>query len=270
MCHTRSGGGVPTAPRYRPIFAAGTFPVGWRQNGSSQPLAGSTGFRAGASPACHTDAVPELRSQSPVGRPAAPPRVMGGQWHLDPDSYLHMVRSEVPSYDRLQAILADATVGGSVRTILDLGSGTGVTAEHVLRVHPGAALVGIDSSEEMLMHARRLLPGATFLVSHLEDPLPNGPFDRIVSALAIHHLDDRAKANLFHRVSSALHPGGRFAFLDVVVPTAPVAKLVPIEPDVDLPSPVDDLLDWLREANLDPVVLLAEGDLAVITAGRPA
>jgi tRNA (cmo5U34)-methyltransferase len=131
-----------------------------------------------------------------------------------------MVRSEIPAYDRLQAALANATVGRDVQSVLDLGSGTGVSAEHVLLIHPGAALTGIDSSEEMLVHAKRRVPGATFLVSRLEDPLPNGPFDLVVSALAIHHLDDPGKANLFRRVASALGPGGRFAFLDVVAAVA--------------------------------------------------
>ncbi len=193
---------------------------------------------------------------------------MGSQWHFDPDSYLRMVRSEVPAYDRLQAALADATGGRSVRRVLELGSGTGVSAEHVLRVHPGAALTGIDSSEEMLVHARRLLPDATFLVSRLEDSLPDGPFDLVVSALAIHHLDDRSKINLFRRVASALAPGGRFAFLDVVASVTPVSNPVPIEPGVDLPSTAHDLLDWLREADLEPHIVVDEGDLAVITADR--
>lgn len=179
-----------------------------------------------------------------------------------------MVRSEIPAYDRLQAALANSTVGLGVQSVLDLGSGTGVSAEHVLLVHPGATLTGIDSSPEMLVHARRRLPGATFLVSRLEDPLPEGPFDLVVSALAIHHLDDRGKANLFRRVASALAPGGRFAFLDVVAALAPVPNPVPIEPGVDLPSTASDLLRWLREADLEPQIVVDQGDLAIITADR--
>jgi tRNA (cmo5U34)-methyltransferase len=215
--------------------------------------------------------VPQAHSHSdgPTGGHPEQPPVTGGQWHFDPASYLRMVRSEVPAYDRLQAALADATGGRSVRSVLDLGSGTGVSAEHVLRVHPGAALTGIDSSEAMLVHARRGLPSATFLVRRLEDPLPDGPFDLVVSALAIHHLDDEGKANLFRRVSSALVPGGRFAFLDVVVSRAPVSDPVPIEPGVDLPSTAEDLLYWLREADLEPQIVVDEGDLAVIAADRP-
>ena len=236
--------------------------------GLASKASDSWGFERGSIGVCDADVVanPHSHPEGPTNRHPGQPPAIGGQWHFDPDSYLRMVRSEVPGYDRLQAALAQATVGRNIQSILDLGSGTGVTAEYVLRVHPGAALTGIDSSEEMLGHARRRLPGATFLVSRLEDPLPDGPFDLVVSALAIHHLDARSKADLFRRVASVLSPSGRFAFLDVVTATAPVPQAVPIEPGVDLPSTTSDLLHWLREADLEPQIVVDEGDLVVIAA----
>jgi tRNA (cmo5U34)-methyltransferase len=84
------------------------------------------------------------------------------QWHFDADTYLEMVRAEVPSYDDLQDRLADETSDVDAETILDLGSGTGITAARVLARHPGAALVGVDANAEMLRHARRAVPAATF------------------------------------------------------------------------------------------------------------
>ena len=191
---------------------------------------------------------------------------MSNQWHFDPETYLEMVESEIPSYRRLQSTLADATTSVTARTILDLGSGTGVTAQHVLSRHPAASLVGIDASDGMLIHARALLPGATFLVQQLEDPLPAGPFDVAVSAFAIHHLDGPGKASLFGRVASALAPGGRFVLCDVVVPTHPVATPVPLEEGVDIPSTLDEQLGWLTRAGLEPNVIWAEDDLAIVAA----
>lgn len=194
---------------------------------------------------------------------------MGDQWHFDPPSYLRLVRSEIPDYDRLQDVLASETSSLRVETILDLGSGTGVTAQRILAAHPDASLTGVDGSDDMLGYARRLVPEATFLVGRLEDPLPAGPFDLVVSAFAIHHLDAAGKAALFRRVASVLAPGGRFAFLDVVVPTTEVARPVPLEDGVDLPSPVDDQLAWLADAGLHPAVAYAEADLAILTATAP-
>jgi tRNA (cmo5U34)-methyltransferase len=190
------------------------------------------------------------------------------QWHFEPDSYLAMVREEIPSYDDLQARLAATTSAVPARAILDLGSGTGVTAHRVLAEHPGAALVGIDGSDHMLAHARRLVPDATFVVGDLDAPLPDGPFDLVVSAFAVHHLDAAGKRGLFARVAAVLAPGGRFALCDVVVPAGDVARPVPLEEGVDQPSSVDDQLAWLAEVGLQPTLIHARDDLAIIVGDR--
>lgn len=193
---------------------------------------------------------------------------MGGQWHFDADSYLAMVRAEIPTYDELQERLAETTTGLDAERILDLGSGTGVTAVNVLDRHPGASLVGLDGSPEMLAHARTLLPDATFLDGQLEDPLPDGPFDLVVSAFAVHHLTSVDKADLFGRIAAVVRPGGRFVLCDVVVPSGPVEVPVPLEDGVDLPDPVEDQMAWLREAGFEPRVVHLDGDLAIIRADR--
>lgn len=114
--------------------------------------------------------------------------MVAGQWHLDAETYLEIVRAEVPSYDDLQDRIANATKDLAVSRVLDLGCGTGETGRRVLQQHPGATLVGVDSSPDMLSVARRAVPDAIFVQSRLEDPLPEGPFDVIVSAFAVHHL----------------------------------------------------------------------------------
>lgn len=196
---------------------------------------------------------------------------MAGEWDFDPVGYLEMVRAEIVRYDELQTILADATVNGADRRrILDLGSGTGVTAANVLARHPGATLIGVDGSEPMLRHARRLVPAATFTVGRLEDPLPETTFDLVVSAFAVHHLAAGDKADLFRRIADALDEGGRFVLCDVVVATDEVAQPVPLEEGVDVPDTVADQVAWLEAAGLRPSVVFAEDDVAVIAADRIA
>jgi ubiquinone/menaquinone biosynthesis C-methylase UbiE len=91
----------------------------------------------------------------------------------------------------------------------------------VLARHPAARWTGIDASEAMLARAWERLPDAVLLLSRLEDPLPVGPFDLVVSTLAVHHLDGAGKQDLFARVADVLRqPGGRFVLGDVVVPRA--------------------------------------------------
>jgi tRNA (cmo5U34)-methyltransferase len=189
-----------------------------------------------------------------------------GQFHWDPDGYLAMVHSELPAYEELQDRTAEATRGIDCRTILELGTGTGETARRVLRVHTHAHLHGIDDSEAMLDAARDVLAGrdVRLEVARIEQPLPGGPFDLVVSALTVHHLDAEQKAALFARVAGALRPGGRFVLGDVVVPDNPADAVTPLRAGHDKPSTVAEQLDWLGAAGFDAQVRWRHSDLAVL------
>src|SRR5204862_2972276 len=55
-------------------------------------------------------------------------------------------------------------------------------------------------------------------------PLPDGPWDAIVSALAIHHLADGDKVRLFARVRQALAPRGVFVNAEQVAGATPALE----------------------------------------------
>ena len=184
----------------------------------------------------------------------------------DPESYLATMLAEVPGYEALQEQVVRATLGGDVRDALELGTGTGETALRVLARHPDARWVGIDASEPMLARARERLPHADLRRARLEDALPPGPFDLVVSVLAVHHLDAAAKRDLFRRVASVLRPAGRFVLGDVIVPDRPEDARVEIDNVVDVPDRLDDQLAWLRDARLSVDVPWLEHDLAVVVA----
>ena len=135
---------------------------------------------------------------------------------------------------------------------------------------PGSHLVGVDSSPEMLAGAASVLPpGRVSLVRQdLAAPLPEGPFDLVVSALAIHHLEGDAKAGLFERIAQVLAPGGRFVMGDVVVPDDPSDVLVENEPGYDFPSPLPAQLEWMQAAGFSTEVVWLCRDLAVVRATR--
>jgi tRNA threonylcarbamoyl adenosine modification protein (Sua5/YciO/YrdC/YwlC family) len=189
------------------------------------------------------------------------------QYHFDADSYADEIRAELPAYDSFQDAVAAASDGGA-RRILDLGTGTGETARLLLDRHPEAFLVGIDENEQMLVLARDRLPASRveLRAARIEEPLPDGPFDLVASALAVHHLDDVDKAELFGRVRAVLAPGGLFVLGDVIVPIEPAAATTPLTPGYDRPSPLADLLGWLSEAGFAPSVSWENGDLAVVAA----
>jgi tRNA (cmo5U34)-methyltransferase len=193
-------------------------------------------------------------------------------YSFDPATYVEVV-AEIPEYERLQAEVAAATAGLGVGRFLDLGAGTGATTLSVLAHHPDASVVALDESEQMLAAARSALgENATVVtvVAGLADPLPDGPFDLVVSALAVHHLDGPGKADLFRRVARILAPGGRFVMGDLVVPENPADVVTEIDGVVDVPSSAADQLVWLEEAGLTPSVTWSSRDLAVLIGDKPA
>jgi tRNA (cmo5U34)-methyltransferase len=120
----------------------------------------------------------------------------------------------------------------------------------------------------MLARAREALPGADLRVGRLDDSLPEGPFDLVVSALAIHHLDSAGKRDLFSRICDVLAPSGVFVLADVVVPGRDEDAATPLTPGFDRPDPARDQLEWLRETGFDPELVWERGDLAVLRGRR--
>ena len=190
-------------------------------------------------------------------------------YHFTPESYLTMMREAVPGYDRLEDETLTAT-GVGAKSVLELGTGTGETARRVLNRHPDAQLIGIDASPGMVNVARASLPAdrVKLVVGRLEDPLPEGSFDLVVSALAVHHLEGTDKADLFRRIASRLDPAGRFVLADVVEPVNLSYVMTAIDPEVDHPSKLDEQLAWLEAAGLFAEVTWTHRDLMVIV-GSP-
>jgi tRNA (cmo5U34)-methyltransferase len=123
-------------------------------------------------------------------------------------------RRLVPCFEEFYGAVTELIVRscpGSPR-VLDLGAGTGILSAAIVERAPTAQLHLLDASSEMLEQAAKRLSGHRFQMSvrSLDTDLPSGPFDAVVSALAIHHLSDTGKRNLYARILSSLTPGGIF------------------------------------------------------------
>jgi tRNA (cmo5U34)-methyltransferase len=182
----------------------------------------------------------------------------------DPDVYLREIRDEIAGFDVFQDEVAVATAGSEVDAALELGVGTGETTGRVRALHPTASWTGVDASAPMLERARSAFPDADLRLGRLEDALPEGPFDLVVSALVVHHLDSNGKRDLFRRVAGALREGGRFVLGDVVIPERAEDAQIEIDWIDDLPDRAADQIAWLEEAGFNAEVVWAERDLAVI------
>jgi tRNA (cmo5U34)-methyltransferase len=208
-------------------------------------------------------------------------------------------RRLIPPFDAFYGTAVAALDGagaedGAPLRVLDLGAGTGLLSAFVAAAHPDAELVLVDGAPAMLARARERLgeADASFHIADLRDPLPGGTFDAVVSALAIHHLDDAGKRELFARVHAALRPGGVFVNAEqvagataeedaawrawhreqsVALGTTPQEWAAAEERmSADRCSPVRDQLAWLTDAGFTATAPFHDHRFAVLVGRTPA
>ena len=122
-----------------------------------------------------------------------------GQFDWTPEVYLERIRAEVPGYDELQQ-QAVAAIPFDPERVLELGMGTGETTRRLIEAHPESWVIGLDSSPDMVFRARQSYDDVQ--LARIEDPLPDGPWDLVISVLSVNQLDDEKKQALFRRVKS--------------------------------------------------------------------
>ena len=158
-----------------------------------------------------------------------------GQFHWRPDTYLELIRSEVPRYDELQG-QAIAAIPSRPERVLELGMGTGETTRRLIEAYPEAWVIGLDSSADMVFRARENYDDVQ--LARMEDPLPEGPWDLVIGVLSIHHLRSEQKKNLFRQVREQARS---VVIGDVVRADVRVAS---IDQDYDFPETAADLAEW--------------------------
>lgn len=161
-----------------------------------------------------------------------------GRFDWTPDEYLERIRARIPGYDELQAQAVKAVPFPPGR-VLELGMGTGETTRRLIEAFPDAWVIGLDSSPDMVFRARQTYDDVQ--LARMEDPLPDGPWDLVISVLSVNDLSDEQKQSLLRRVrehSRSLVIGDAFA-----------------------PGELEDMLDWSGGE-----LAWREGELAVIRA----
>jgi ubiquinone/menaquinone biosynthesis C-methylase UbiE len=108
----------------------------------------------------------------------------------------HIERLRSPErLDRLEVerVVDLALEGGPLRSVLDIGTGSGVFAEAFAR--RDLAVTGIDTNPEMLQAARGYVPNGNFREATAEEiPYPDDVFDLAFMGLVLHETDDLLKA----------------------------------------------------------------------------
>ncbi|MFN2297936.1 MAG: class I SAM-dependent methyltransferase [Anaerolineales bacterium] len=160
---------------------------------------------------------------------------------------------------------------------LDLGAGTGVLSEGILRKYPLAEVTVFDLADAMLDAARHRLAKFADRVEYRKGDFSRDDFGRgydlVLSGLSIHHLEDSGKRRLYRRIFHALRPGGWFLNRDIVRGATERLDAVYLslwreyirsmgEDDAacmeryraeDIPARIEDHLMWLRDAGFQEV-----------------
>jgi tRNA (cmo5U34)-methyltransferase len=198
-------------------------------------------------------------------------------------SYDESRRRLVPCFDDFYrtAVQVASPALAAVRAprMLDLGAGTGLLSLLVSAAVPGVRVTLVDAAAGMLGVAAEQLTSRDvpheLVVADLREPLPTGPYHAVVSALAIHHLDDHEKVDLYRRIRGVLADGGVFVNAEQVAGPTPALDQRYDEVWVasasalgatgqelaaarermafDRPAPVAAQCDWLREAGFTDV-----------------
>jgi tRNA (cmo5U34)-methyltransferase len=201
-------------------------------------------------------------------------------------------RRLIPCYDDFYGTAVEALEAPA--RVLDLGAGTGLLSRHIRAAYPDARLTLLDFAEAMLDGARAQFgDSASYVAGDLTEPLPEGPWCAVASALAIHHLADTDKRDLFARIHDTLKPGGVFVNAEQVVGPTPYRErrneawqhdraiaAGASEQDWadalermqhDRCATVEDQLAWLREAGFaDADCLFKHHRFAVMVATKAA
>ena len=118
---------------------------------------------------------------------------------------------------RLHRTLIQGADLSSGQSVLEIGCGTGNLSVAAKRAVPGIALTCTDPDPRALRRARRKSADIAFeraFAEHL--PYDDGSFDRVLSSLMLHHLDDDVKTSALAEVLRVTAPGGSFHVVDFV------------------------------------------------------
>lgn len=104
-------------------------------------------------------------------------------------------------------------------TVLDLACGTGTLALMLAAVADGIQVTGVDGDAAILAIARRKAAAAGVSIDYeqgLSDSLAfaDRRFDRVLSSLFFHHLDDAARRATLAEIHRVLKPGGELHIAD--------------------------------------------------------
>lgn len=139
----------------------------------------------------------------------------------------------VPQLERFYGMVPEAVrlvepandAGSRPLRILDLGAGTGMLSAVVASAFPEAGFTLFDVSPRMLDQAKETIDGKVEVeTGDMYEGIPAGPWDAVISALAIHHMTDQGKRSVYESVFRELRSGGVFVNAEHVLGETPAVQ----------------------------------------------
>ncbi|MGD1171744.1 class I SAM-dependent methyltransferase [Mycobacterium seoulense] len=131
----------------------------------------------------------------------------------------------LPAYDLMSRLLGMKRVQEALiaqaqledcRRVLEIGCGTGNLTIMAKRDYPHLEVIGCDPDPRALERARRKTDEIRFEQGYAERlPYADGEFDRVLSSMMLHHVNDDAKAAAAAEIFRVLRPGGRLHLVDI-------------------------------------------------------
>lgn len=140
----------------------------------------------------------------------------------DMEQYDRDIKAVIPGHNSLheeiRKIITEHDRVQKIRKVIDLGVGTGLTAESVLTIVPEAKLWAIDFSEQMLNGARKKLKkyDVEFILGDYADISFKQEVDLILSVIGMHHQSEEGIHKVFKKVYEGLVEGGMFILGDLM------------------------------------------------------
>lgn len=210
--------------------------------------------------------------------------ITSSEWLTTEHALAYLAREDkLPHRTEGEKVLLEQ-LSSNTRRVLDLGTGNGRLLALIKTQNTTIEGVALDFSEPMIDQAKKRFANdkkVTIIKHDFSYPLPVklGKFDAIVSSLAIHHLTDPRKKQLYQEIFNFLNPKGVFCNLEHVSSSTQNLHLkflaaTGLTPETEDPSnkllDVETQLKWLREIGFEDVDCYWKWfELALIVGFKP-
>jgi tRNA (cmo5U34)-methyltransferase len=147
---------------------------------------------------------------------------VANQFNKIAEKYDSQRKSLIPVFDDFYGIATSSIqLENPIPHVLEIGTGTGLFTEMFLEKYPNAKMDLVDIAQDMLNIAKERLNGNKNLNFYLKnianfEPKENKQYDAIITSLAIHHLPDKKKEQLYNKIGEWLKPNGIFVNAEMI------------------------------------------------------